>query len=144
MDYYGNRFYVYTIIDIHSRWAYAKVVKKIGAENSVKFLIEARKKVGFKFKMIQTDHGPEFTRHFTRRLKLFGIEHRHSRVRKSNDNAHIERFNKTIQEECFGIRKPVSYERYLSLINDYLDYYNNHRLHLGIGLKTPAQVLQRY
>jgi len=72
------------------------------------------------------------------------IAHRHSRIRKCNGNAHIERFNRTIQEECFGVERPVNYDRYLSLINDYLKYYNNSRLHLGLGLKTPAQVLQSY
>jgi len=140
----GSRFYIYTIVDVYSRWAYAKVVKKISAGASVKFLIEAREKADFEFKMIQTDHGPEFTQYFTQQIGLLGISHRHSRVRKCNDNAHVERFNRTIQEECFGTMSPVSYKRYLSLIDDYLDYYNNHRLHLGIGLKTPAQVLRSY
>lgn len=140
----GSRFYVYTIIDIYSRWAYAKVVRKISAGASTKFLLEARKKAGFKFRMIQTDHGPEFSQYFTHQAKLRGILHRHSRVRKSNDNAHIERFNRTIQEECFGIEMPINFNRYLSLIDKYLDYYNNRRLHLGIGLKTPAQVLRSY
>lgn len=140
----GKRFYVYTIIDLYSRWAYAKVVKKISAGVSAKFLLEAKQNVGFDFKMVQTDHGPEFSKWFTLTVNRLGVAHRHSRVRKSNDNAHVERFNRTIQEECFGTESPVSFERYLSLIKNYLDYYNNHRLHLGLGLKTPTQVLQSY
>jgi transposase InsO family protein len=140
----GKRFYVYTIVDLYSRWAYAKVVKKIGAGISVKFLAEAKSIARFDFKMVQTDHGPEFTKYFTLKTNQLKISHRHSRVRKSNDNAHVERFNRTIQEECFGVEKPVSFERYSALIENYLNYYNNDRLHLGLGLKTPAQVLQRY
>lgn len=137
----GRRFYVYTIIDLYSRWAYAKVVKKIGAERSVLFLKSARKYAKFNFGMIQSDNGPEFTQHFTDGIAKMKIAHRHSRIRKCNDNAHIERFNRTIQEECFGVEKPVNYDRYLSLINNYLKYYNNSRLHLGLGLKTPAQFI---
>ena len=140
----GKRFYVYTIIDIYSRWAYAKVVKKISAGASVKFLMEAKDNAGFDFKMVQTDHGPEFSTHFTQETNRVKILHRHSRVRKSNDNAHVERFNRTIQEECFGVEMPISFKRYSSLIGNYLDYYNNSRLHLGLGLKTPAQVLRSY
>ncbi len=34
------------------------------------------------------------------------------------------KFNLTIQEEDFGVKKPGSDDRYLSLINDYLRYYN--------------------
>jgi len=140
----GKKFYVYTIIDLYSRWAYAKVVKRIGAGISAKFLAEARLNAGFDFKMVQTDHGPEFSQYFTLATNRAEISHRHSRVRKANDNAHVERFNRTIQEECFGTDKPVNFKRYLALIGGYLNYYNNQRLHLGLGLKTPAQVLQRY
>ena len=140
----GKRFYVYTIIDLYSRWAYAEVVKKISAGNSVLFLRNARKHAKFNFVMVQSDNGPEFTQWFTRGIARMKIAHRHSRIRKCNDNAHIERFNRTIQEECFGIEKPINYDRYLSLINEYLKYYNNSRLHLGLGLQTPAQVLRSY
>jgi len=137
----GRRFYVYTIIDLYSRWAYAEVVKKISAGNSVLFLKSARKHAKFNFVMVQSDNGPEFAQWFTRAVARMKIAHRHSRIRKCNDNAHIERFNRTIQEECFGIERPVNYNRYLSLINDYLKYYNNSRLHLSLGLKTPAQFI---
>lgn len=137
----GRRFYVYTIIDLYSRWAYAEVVKKISAGESVRFLRNARKRANFDFVMVQSDNGPEFTQWFTRGIARMKIAHRHSRIRKCNDNAHIERFNRTIQEECFGVEKPVNYDRYLSLINDYLKYYNTSRLHLSLGLKTPAEML---
>jgi len=134
----GRRFYVYTIIDLYSRWTYAEVVKKIGARRSILFLQSARKHAKFNSVMIPSDNGPEFTQHFTDGIAKMKIAHRHSRIRKCNDNAHIERFNRTIQEECSGVEKPVNYDRYLSLINNYLKYYNNSRLHLGLGLKTPA------
>lgn len=137
----GRRFYVYTIIDLYSRWAYAEVTRKISAGRSVLFLKSARKHAKFSFVMVQSDNGPEFTQWFTRGVARMKIAHRHSRIRKCNDNAHIERFNRTIQEECFGAEKPVNYDRYLSLINDYLKYYNNSRLHLGLGLRAPIQFI---
>lgn len=137
----GKRFYVYTIIDLYSRWAYAEVTQKISANQSVLFLKSARKRAKFNFVMVQSDNGPEFTQWFAKSIARMKVTHRHSRIRKCNDNAHIERFNRTIQEECFGVEKPVNYDRYLSLINDYLKYYNNSRLHLSLGLKTPAQMI---
>jgi putative transposase len=137
----GTRFYIYTIVDVYSRWAHAKVVDRISAKSSIYFLKEARKNASFKLETIQTDHGPEFSKYFTQWLGRQKIKHRYSRIRKPNDNSYVERFNRTIQEECFGIEKPVSYTRYLSLINDYLKYYNNTRLHLGLDLKTPSQMI---
>ena len=37
----GTRIYIYTLIDLYSRWAYAEVVERIGAEASAKFLRRA-------------------------------------------------------------------------------------------------------
>ena len=53
----GTRLYVYTLIDIFSRWAYAEVSPKLRAYTSAAFIRRAQKKVPFIFEMIQTDHG---------------------------------------------------------------------------------------
>jgi transposase InsO family protein len=119
----GSRIYVYTLIDLYSRWAYAEVVERIGAEPSVRFVARARTVAKFDFKLIQTDNGPEFSRWFTHGLLGAGTAHRHSRVRKSNDNAHVERFNRTIQEECLDkIAHTVS--SFARAKPEYLNKYN--------------------
>lgn len=137
----GSRIYVYTLIDLYSRWAYAEIVERIGAKMSVQFVKHAVKKAPFSFEMIQTDHGSEFSTWFTHSMWTMGIQHRHARVRQSNDNAHIERFNRTIQEECFDhiVKKPEKLKKALS---EYLPYYNKERLHMGLNYKTPLEVLQ--
>lgn len=138
----GGRLYIYTLIDLFSRWAYAEVVPKIGAQESVIFLSRALKKSPFKFEMIQTDNGSEFSTWFTHALLRRGISHRHSRVRQSNDNAHIERFNRTIQEECLDhtVNTMKNFKKEIPL---FLKYYNTERLHMGINYQTPLEVLQR-
>ena len=139
----GSRIYVYTIIDLYSRWAYAEVVEKIGAQPSVIFLKHARKVARFRFEMVQTDHGSEFSTWFTHALISSKIGHRHSRVRQSNDNAHIERFNRTIQEECLD-HAPSTISAFKKALPPYLKYYNTERLHMGIKYKTPLEVVLRY
>ena len=64
---------------------------------------------------------------------------RHSRVRKSNDNAHIERFNRTIQQELLGTR-PLRENVTQTRLDEWLYYYNHDRLHMGIDLQTPIEV----
>jgi len=138
----GKRFYVYTLIDVASRLAYAKVSLRINTHQSWKFVKEALAAAGFEFKMIQSDHGSEFSSWFTEHIGKMGINHRHSRVRKNNDNGHIERFNRTLQEECLDkvVCNPRSFQ---TAINHYLPYYNNQRLHLGLNFLTPLQVVTR-
>jgi transposase InsO family protein len=134
----GGRFYVYTLLDVHSRWAHAKVSPRITAGRTLKFLEEARAKAPFVFKMLQSDHGPEFSKWFTKYAKQ---SHRYSRVRKPNDNAHLERFNRTIQEECLYYlkQKPSVYQK---AIEQYLPFYNNERPHLGLNLLSPIKCCQ--
>lgn len=137
----GSRLYVYTLIDVFSRWAYAEVVEKISAEGSVGFVRRARVHAPFTIETIQTDHGPEFSTWFTHSLGRVRITHRHSRVRKPNDNAHIERFNRTLQEECLtGVPRNVASFR--KAFRRYFPYYNTERMHMGIDFKTPAQMLE--
>lgn len=134
----GERFYIYTLLDVCSRWAYAKVSLRITAGRTVQFLEEAKRRAPFAFKMLQSDHGSEFARHFTKRAK---ISHRFSRVRRPNDNAHLERFNRTIQEECLYYLKqdPRTYQK---AIEQYLPFYNNERPHLALGMLPPSQCFQ--
>lgn len=139
----GPRIYIYTMIDLASRWTYAKATPRINTHLSLSFVREAQATASFRFKMIQSDHGSEFSTWFTEHVKKLGINHRHSRVRKSNDNGHIERFNRTIQEECLD-GKPEVIKIYQKAIQSYLPYYNNERLHLGIHLKTPSQLVPSY
>lgn len=133
-----KRMYVYTLIDVYSRWVFAKAVPKIRAGVSLKFLEEAQIKAPFNFRIIQTDHGPEFSRHFQYNIQR---THRFTRIGKPNDNAHIERFNRTIQEECLD-----KVERNTKIINcrlrKYLPYYNQERIHLSLQA-TPMEVVLR-
>lgn len=139
----GDRIYVYTLIDIYSRWTYAEVVEKIGAQESARFLLRAQTKAPFPFIMVQTDNGSEFSIGFTHVLLRYGTKHRHSRVRKSNDQAHVERFNRTLQEECLD-QVEHGVKTFRKALKKYLPYYNTERSHMGINYQTPLQVMQRY
>jgi len=137
MESENNRIYVYTLLDLYSRWTYARAVKRLSGKQTINFVKNANKKFLYDFKCLQSDHGPEFSQHFSERIK---ITHRHSRVRKPNDNAHIERFNRTIQEE-FLDKLPRDVDVINRYLPKYLKYYNEERLHMGINFKTPSQML---
>jgi len=138
----GSRIYIYTIIDLFSRWAYAKAVERIGTKESVWFVERARCVAPFVFSMIQSDHGSEFSTWFTHGCWRMRISHRHGRVRQSNDNAHIERFNRTVQEECLD-KTTHAIPAFKKALREYLPYYNNERLHMGINYQTPQEVMRR-
>ena len=135
-----ERFYIYTVIDLHSRTAYAEVHNRLRQTTALAVVLRAQRYMKFRFTTVQSDNGPEFARYFHDMLGAKGITLRHSRVRQSNDNAHIERFNRTIQDECLGAyppRKSVTQAK----LDSYLRYYNYERKHLGIKLKRPVDLL---
>lgn len=133
-----KRVYVYVLIDVYSRWVYVKAFEKIGGRNSLKFIREAQKIAPFTFGMLQSDHGPEFGDWFVEQVKK---SHRYTRIGKPNDNAHVERFNRSIQEECLD-RIPRNIRSLNRAIKNYTNYYNNERLHMGISLRVPIQLLR--
>lgn len=140
-----RRIYVYTVIDLYTRLAYASIHTVIRPGLATRAILVAQASFGFKFSMVQSDNGAEFSKHFEDRLHGKGIKTRHSRLHRPNDNAHIERFNRTIQEECTGRywTKGIAITKLQDKINDYLDYYNHERVHLGLQLRTPTEMLQR-
>lgn len=135
----AERIYVYTLLDVHSRWAYAWASERANVRVSLKFLKRAKDRASFNFTCLQSDHGSEFSQHFSERAK---INHRHSRVRQPNDNAHLERFNRTLHQE-FLSRLPTDVRLINRHLPAYLTYYNQDRLHLGLNLITPALCLQK-
>jgi transposase InsO family protein len=136
----SGKIYVYTLVDLYSRVAYAWMTPRIGVKKSLVFVRRAQRALPFEIQMIQTDHGSEFSIGFTHGVESLEMRHRHSRVRRSNDNAHVERFNRSVQEECLDF-VPHRLERYRKALREYLPYYNEERLHMGIEFKTPLQMV---
>lgn len=141
----GRKLYYYTVIDLHTRMTYATMSTVLRQGLAVQTVLAAQAAFGFSFAMVQSDNGPEFSQYFEQRLQRQGIRTRQSRLHRPNDNAHIERFNRTIQTECIGYywRRSVPLQRQQDKLSAYLDYYNNDRVHLGIQMRTPAGMLQR-
>ena len=135
------RLYVYTLIDLKTRWAHAVVSSVADTDASIRFIREARARFPGCFRVIQTDNGSEFASAFEKFLNQSGIKQRRIRLGKKNDNSHVERFNRTIQDECIGAYP--NFNRIRRDIALWLDFYNLERLHLGLQCKTPLEVLQR-
>lgn len=140
-----TRRYVYTVIDLYTRMAYAEIHPRILPGLAANVVAHARNEFGFDFHMVQADNGPEFGRYFEQVLAGHSMLTRHTRLGRPNDNAHIERFNRTIQEECLG--SSITYKTTTTHIqrklDNYLEFYNFKRVHLGLQFRTPAEMLQR-
>ena len=135
VDKENKRSYVYTALDVYSRYGYAMISSKSNTHKTILFLKQVKEYFPFEIKCIQTDNGPEFGKFFTDNCS---VKHRHNHPRSPNENGHLERFNRTIQEEmpkhnlCIFNKSDVS---------KYLKHYNFKRMHMGIKFKTPQQMI---
>jgi transposase InsO family protein len=137
-----SRFYIFAVIDTYSRLGYAEYANTLRQTKSLEIIQKAHAYFGFPFQMVQSDNGPEFKTGFKHQLQSKDIHLRHSRIRRPNDNAHIERFIRTIQDECFNGSHPRE-TTVPGKLARYIDYYNNQRLHLSLGLTTPRQFVSK-
>jgi len=140
-----RRRYVYTVIDLYSRLTYTEIHDNIRPGIAADVIMRAQAYGNFRFHMVQADNGPEYSRFFEQRLRSERIQIRHSRLGRPNDNAHIERYNRTIQEECLGsrINSRVATATLQKKIDQYTKFYNTKRVHLGIQMQIPIDMLQR-
>ena len=125
------------MVVVCSRYYYAEYSKYLSPTRSALVVRNATRYFKFKIRVVQTDHLSEFSESFYFLLRDLKIQHRHTRIQKPNDNAHIERFNRTIQEEGFKSKLPNEdlIEKHLK---KFIYYYNNQSYHLRINCNTPC------
>ena len=81
-------------------------------------------------------------------MDFLGIEMSHAFVRSPECNGCVERFNRTIEEEVFGINTFVTLEEAERVIAKFIDDYNRswilHRLHLQSPIEYRTQYEQEH
>jgi putative transposase len=56
-------------------------------------------------------------------------------------NGKLERFHRTIKHGCIRPKTPISLEDAKRIVKEFIETYNNHRLHSPLGYITPVDKL---
>lgn len=145
----SKKVYIFTVIDVYTRMAYTYAAPEITQEYAKIAISEAKEYFGFGLKMVQSDNGSEYKTEFRKHVReVLKAKYRHTRKYHPNDNAHIERFNRTLREECIGQYSSKSVAQINKALQTYIKYYNYDRIHLGLQYQwkeflTPIEMLQR-
>jgi len=142
----GCRRYVITFEDIYTRFSFAWSTKSHASLAAAEFFALCQKvfPYSYNFLYVLTDNGSEFKKHFTEELRELHLTHYHTYPKCPQMNAHIERFNRTIQEEfidyhSFLLLNPDEFNHKLM---DYLIFYNTQRVHYAFQNKlSPIQFM---
>lgn len=139
---FGRRYYIVTCEDIYTRMAFAWATTSHASLAAREFFERCAKLFPFPIANILTDNGSEFKKHFTHALVELHLLHYHTYPRTPKMNSHMERFNRTIQEE-FVIHNTgalLNLDVFNRLLIDWLDWYNSYRVHWAFGNKlSPLQ-----
>lgn len=137
-------FFVLSIIDVFDRVVVQQYRGTVcEAKHVVQTLwraIQSRVKAGEEMPVIRTDNGPQFL------SKLFGdtcesLNMVHERIppRTPNMNAYIESFHSILERHLFGQRDFMTFEEAYEALDEYMDFYNNRKIHGSLKHMPPAQ-----
>ena len=147
-----------TYIHVNDHWNYLTTIigladrKVVGwtlsedmtTENTVmKAWLSARKNRAISERFIfHSDRGVQYASNKMTSLFSFNRKITQSMSRKGNcwDNAVAESFFKTIKHEWLYRFKFTSFEQLSDSIEDYINWYNNKRLHASLGYLSPLEM----
>jgi transposase InsO family protein len=137
----GIKRYIFTAIDVNTRFAFACAYPSNSSANGSDFLRKFIEVTPFRTVRIQTDNGGEFEKHFDKACQEIGLVHFFNYPKHPQSNSCLERFNKTIQEQF--VYWQIDYLDELNVFNakmmEYLIWYNTEKPHRGVGNLPPLR-----
>lgn len=90
--------------------------------------------------VFHSDRGSEFGSYaFRQRLQALGMVQSMNRPRYMTDNAVMESFFKTLKSDAYHGTRFDSDGELRDMVEAYLPHYNRHRIHSGLGFRSPIQ-----
>ena len=138
--------HLHVAIDLASRLVYAELKATNGKRDTIAFLANALAffdTKGIRVYRVLTDNGAGYKRSFSEAAAAAGLRHTRTKPYHPWTNGRVERFMKTISEECLYARELHSDEERALVIALYLAYYNAERPHTRLRGLSPLEWLAR-
>lgn len=136
--------YLTAIIDLYSRYVVGwDIFNNLNAENTLSVLKQAIERHG-KPEIINSDQGCQFTcALWTEFVEQAGIMISMDGKGRATDNIFIERFWRTVKQDYVYLQPAESGTMLYLGLKGFINYYNNHKTHQGIGRVTPVQLYKQ-
>jgi len=137
--YYGTRFRTFNVIDDHNREALAiEIDTSLRAPRVVRVLERLKEQRGVP-DVLRLDNGPEFiSQALADWCDEHGVRIQHIQPGKPNQNAYIERFNRTYRNEVLNLYLFRSLHEVREITSRWIDEYNELRPHDALGGLPPS------
>jgi putative transposase len=145
-----------TYIKSHQGWSYLACVLDLGTKEIVGYALSTqpnaalanaaltnaiqRQRPNTQALMFHSDQGCQYSaKVFRERLKHLGIEQSMSRRGNCWDNAVMERFFRSLKTEKLNHLSFINHDSVVSVVEQYIQFYNYKRRHSTIDYMTPHQ-----
>lgn len=141
-----HKLYLSAILDLYDRRIVTYIVRDRNDNPLVFDTLDAAIKANPNaHPLFHSDRGFQYTnRTFYNKLKKAKMKQSMSRVAKCIDNGPMEGFWGILKREQYYGRRFTSREELVSMIENYITYYNNRRVQRNLGVLTPIEKHERY
>lgn len=139
----GTFYYLCSVLDGYSRYLVHWEIRKQMTEAEVEIILQrAREKFSTARPRIISDNGPQFiARDFKQFIRQCEMTHVRTSPNYPQSNGKLERWHKTIKNDCIRPKTPLTLEDARRVVDRFVRYYNDTRLHSAIGYVAPKDRL---
>jgi putative transposase len=140
----GTFYYLCSILDGFSRSIVHWEIQETMRESQVEIIVQRglEKYPGVHPRII-SDNGPQFVaRDFKTFVREVGLNHVRTSPYYPQSNGKKERFYQTLKGEALRPQTPLSLEQARRVVEHFVEYYNEVRLHSAIGYVTPRDMVE--
>jgi len=141
---HGTFYYLCAVLDGASRYIVDWSLRESMREPDVEILLQrAKERFPEARPRIISDNGPQFiAKDFKEFIRISGMTHVRTSPYYPQSNGKIERWNKSIKSEAIRPGVPLCLDDAVDLITQYVQVYNEQRLHSALGYVTPKDMLE--
>lgn len=136
-------YYLCSILDGYSRYIVHWEIREQMTEMEVEIIVQrAREKFPAVQPRIISDNGPQFiARDFKSFIRTCQMSHVRTSPNYPQSNGKLERWHRTLKSEAIRPKTPLTLADARQVVDQFVKYYNDTRLHSAIGYVTPKDRL---
>ena len=139
----GTFYFIASLLDGYSRMVVHWEIREQMEERDVETIVQrARELYPGATPRIITDNGPQFiAKDFKEFIRICGMTHVRTSPFYPQSNGKLERYHRTLKSESIRPKTPLGLEDAKRVVSEFVQKYNEVRLHSALGYITPADML---
>jgi len=146
--------YEFAAVDDFSREAVVTITTEQTSAAATTFLEQVVDRLPYRVEAVLTDNALAFTMkqawhcnrqtRFEQACRHLGITHHLLRPRRPQSNGKVERFFRTVDDECLALQGQWTFAHRARAVERFVWFYNHERPHLSLNGMTPVQRRDSY